>query len=137
MWAGNTTETVTWDVANTDGAIVNCQRVNIRLSTDGGLTYPITLLANTPNDGSAFVTVPNALTNDARVRIDAADNIFFDISNTDFIIGAPIVCNANTPVGLTASNVGSSTATLDWEALANVAFDIFPCKSFVALSLRL
>lgn len=82
---GDYTE-VTWDVANTDGAIVNCQRVNIRLSIDGGLTYPTTLLANTPNDGTAFVTVPNTLTNNARVRIDAADNIFFDISNQNFSI---------------------------------------------------
>ncbi len=82
---GDYTE-VTWDVANTDAAQVNCQRVNIRLSTDGGFTYPITLLANTPNDGSAFITVPDALTNDARVRVEAADNIFFDISNDDFSI---------------------------------------------------
>ncbi|MGH1436285.1 MAG: reprolysin-like metallopeptidase [Lewinella sp.] len=82
---GDYTE-VTWDVANTDGDIVNCQRVNIRLSTDGGLTYPIMLLADTPNDGTAFVTVPDAVSNDARVRIDAADNIFFDISNQDFSI---------------------------------------------------
>lgn len=85
-WAVGDYVEVNWDVANTDAAPVNCQRVNIRLSTDGGFTYPITLLANTPNDGSAFVTVPDALTNDARVRVEAADNIFFDISNDDFSI---------------------------------------------------
>jgi subtilisin-like proprotein convertase family protein len=86
VWFVGDYNEVTWDVANTDGPIVNCQRVNIRLSTDGGFTYPITLLANTPNDGSAFVTVPDALTDDARVRVEAADNIFFDISDRDFSI---------------------------------------------------
>jgi subtilisin-like proprotein convertase family protein len=77
---------VTWDVANTDAAPVNCQFVNIRLSKDGGFTYPILLLAQTPNDGSAFVSVPEELTSAARVRVEAADNIFFDISNQNFSI---------------------------------------------------
>lgn len=77
---------VTWDVANTDAAPVNSQFVNIRLSTDGGFNYPIMLLAQTPNDGSAFITVPDELTTTARVRVEAADNIFFDISNEDFSI---------------------------------------------------
>ena len=80
---------VTWDVANTNNAPVNCKNVNIRLSKDGGFTYPITLLANTPNDGSAFVVVPDELTNSARIRVEAADNIFFDISNANFAIVAP------------------------------------------------
>ncbi|MCB0637880.1 MAG: proprotein convertase P-domain-containing protein [Lewinella sp.] len=77
---------VTWDVANTDNALVNCQRVNIRLSTDGGYTYPITLLTDAPNTGSAFVTVPDAVTGEARIRVEAANSIFFDISNNSFNI---------------------------------------------------
>ncbi|RMF02354.1 MAG: hypothetical protein D6772_03585, partial [Bacteroidetes bacterium] len=77
---------VTWDVANTDNDIVDCQRVNIRLSTDGGFTYPITLLSDAANDGSAFVTVPDVISDEVRVRVEAANNIFFDISNADFSI---------------------------------------------------
>ncbi len=80
---------VTWNVANTNNAPVNCKFVNIKLSKDGGLTYPVTLLANTPNDGSAFVVVPDELTTKARVRVEAAGSIFFDISNADFAIEAP------------------------------------------------
>jgi subtilisin-like proprotein convertase family protein len=80
---------VTWDVANTNQAPVNCQHVNIRLSKDGGYTYPYTLLAQTPNDGSAYVVVPDELTATARVRVEAADNIFFDISNQNFSIVPP------------------------------------------------
>lgn len=88
IWTvGDYTE-VTWDVANTDGAVVDCQRVNIRLSTDGGFTYPITLLEDTPNSGSAFVTVPDEVGTLVRVRVEAANNIFFDISDNNFNIQA-------------------------------------------------
>ncbi|MFK8007645.1 MAG: reprolysin-like metallopeptidase [Saprospiraceae bacterium] len=77
---------VNWDVANTDNNVVDCQRVNIKLSVDGGYTYPYLLTDNVPNNGSAFISVPNVLTDQARVRVEAADNIFFDISNTNFTI---------------------------------------------------
>ena len=90
IWrVGELTE-VKWDVANTNAVPVNCQKVNIRLSKDGGQTYPITLVANTENDGSHFVLVPNELTGIARVRVEAADNVFFDLSNANFKIQNPV-----------------------------------------------
>jgi len=88
-WTANTHETVTWDVANSDNAPVNCTAVDIRLSTDGGYTYPYMIEANTANDGSESIVVPNNETDSARVQVFCANNIFFDISNIDFtIIGA-------------------------------------------------
>ncbi len=78
-----------WTVANTDIAPVNCEFVNILLSTDGGFTYPFTLAENTPNDGAHFITLPNVTTSTARVRIEAVGNIFFDISNQNFDITPP------------------------------------------------
>lgn len=81
---------VTWDVANTNQAPVNCQVVNVKLSLDGGLTYPITLLENASNVGAAYVTIPADVTaGNARIKVEAADNIFFDISNNSFPITAP------------------------------------------------
>ncbi len=77
---------VNWDVANTDNSKVKCQYVNIKLSTDGGWTYPFTLVGHTANDGSSFVSVPDTLTTKARIRVEAANNIFFDISNANFEI---------------------------------------------------
>ncbi len=80
---------VRWDVANTNQEPVNCSRVNIRLSTDGGLTYPIMLAERVSNDGSHYVLVPNIPTSQARVRVDGADNVFFNISRQNFIIQQP------------------------------------------------
>jgi len=85
-WNGNSAQTVTWDVANTNAAPVNCANVNILLSTDGGQTYPLTLASSVPNNGTANVTAPNTATTSARVQVACAGNIFFDISNANFTI---------------------------------------------------
>ena len=78
---------VTWNVANTNLPPVSTATVNILLSVDGGYTYPITLAANTANDGSESVTLPAGLqTSSARVKVAASNNIYFDISNVNFTI---------------------------------------------------
>lgn len=40
------------------------------------------------------------------------------------VTGTPPVCNATTPAGLASSNVGTSTATLSWNAVANASYDV-------------
>ena len=87
-WIGNSLQTVTWNVASTNVAPVSCTNVNILLSTDGGNTFPTTVVAATPNDGSQAVTVPNIATTQARLKVACANNIFFDISNINFTITA-------------------------------------------------
>ncbi len=78
--------TVTWDVANTDNEKVNCKAVNIKLSTDGGQNFDYALVTATPNDGSETVFIPELTSNSARIRIEASNNIFFDLSNQNFSI---------------------------------------------------
>ncbi len=85
-WPGNSAQLVTWNVANTASAPINCANVKISLSTDGGNTFPFTLTASTPNDGSETVSIPGTPTNTARIKVEAVGNVFFDISNTNFSI---------------------------------------------------
>lgn len=85
-WLIGSTQTITWDLAKTDAAPINCKNVNIYLSVDGGLTYPHVLAENVPNTGSYTVLVPNQVTTKARVMVMAADNIFYDVSNANFKI---------------------------------------------------
>jgi hypothetical protein len=79
---------ITWDVAKTNLAPVNCRYVNIRLSVDGGFSFPFLLAENALNDGSEKVTLPNMISNNARIKVEAVDNVFFDISNSNFAIMA-------------------------------------------------
>ena len=83
-WAGNSTQTVTWTVNNTTAAPVSAVNVKISFSTDGGLTFPTTILASTPNDGTQTITVPNVATTQGRIKVEGENNIFFDISNVNF-----------------------------------------------------
>ncbi len=85
-WMEGESRVVSWDVADTDLAPVNCEVVDIRMSYDGGLTYPKLLAGSTPNTGSATIFVPAGTSSQARVMVKAADNVFFDISDQDFTI---------------------------------------------------
>ncbi|RYD95208.1 MAG: T9SS type A sorting domain-containing protein, partial [Sphingobacteriales bacterium] len=92
-WPANSSQTITWDVANSTAAPVSCANVRILLSTDGGQTFPTVLVASTPNDGSEPVTIPTVpgLPNTtARVKIEGIGNVFFDISNTNFTISPAV-----------------------------------------------
>ncbi len=90
VWTALNNETVTWNVANTNLAPVSTANVEILLSVDGGFTYPYTLAASTPNDGSQTVAVPNITSTLARIMVKGVNNIFFDISDKNFTIQAPL-----------------------------------------------
>ena len=112
-WTGGSAQTVTWDVAATTNAPVSCALVNLRLSLDGGLTYPIVLAQNEANDGSAVVIAPSLATAQAqaRVMVEAADNYFFDISNADFTVTPPAMGPAITSF-TPAGGLGGTVVTV-------------------------
>jgi len=123
-WDAGSTRTVTWDVAGTTGNGVNAANVDIFLSTDGGDTYPITLASGVTNDGSHDIVVPNNQGTQNRIMVRGENHIFFDISDTDFTITAPVVCVPNIPTGLAASNIAETTATLSWDAVPGASYDL-------------
>ncbi len=134
-WTGGTAQTVTWNVAGTNNAPVSCSLVNLRLSTDGGLTYPTILATNEANDGSALIAVPNVATTTARVMIEAADNYFFDISNINFSIATvpgPTI-SSFTPTGGLAGTVVVITGT-NFTGGTAVSFNGTAAASFVVNS---
>jgi Metallo-peptidase family M12B Reprolysin-like/Secretion system C-terminal sorting domain len=122
-YLGNSVQNITWSVNNTDAAPVNCANVKISLSTDGGLTFPTVLLASTPNDGSANITFPDVATTTARIKVEAIDNIFFDISNEDFVITSALPIEL---IDLSAKLVGKTTH-VNWRTgseLNSLGFDV-------------
>ncbi|MFA7687770.1 MAG: reprolysin-like metallopeptidase [Moheibacter sp.] len=90
VWNLGETQTITWDVANTNQAPVNTANVTILISTDGGLTFPHVLVDSTPNNGTYTFTVPSGLgvTSDARLMIKAIDNVFLNVNEEDFTINS-------------------------------------------------
>lgn len=104
-WTQGQSQTITWNVAGTTAAPVSTANVNILLSTDGGLTYPTVLVANTPNDGSQAITVPNIAAPFCRIMVEPVGNIYYAINSKTFSIGYTVTntCNTytfNTPVAI-------------------------------------
>jgi uncharacterized protein (TIGR03437 family) len=120
-WTGGTQQTVTWNVNKTNAAPVNCTQVRLLLSTDGGNTFPITLLAATANDGSETLIVPSGFNSTtARIKVEAVNNVFFDISDVNFTLAAgsaacPTVSSLNPmsgPVGTMVMLTGANFTSL-------------------------
>ena len=80
------TITVNWNKGTTDIAPIECKNVNIKLSIDGGITFPIIVKTNTPNDGTENIIVPDNATTNARIMVEAADNIFYNVNASKFTI---------------------------------------------------
>ncbi|SNS02936.1 reprolysin-like metallopeptidase [Flavobacterium sp. ov086] len=96
-WNQGLTETVTWSVNNTN-TLFGSSTVNIKLSTDGGLTFPITLAANTPNDGSEVITLPTSVpsSTNCRILIAPVSNIYYALNTTAFAVGYTSVTTCDT-----------------------------------------
>ncbi|MEO8762212.1 MAG: reprolysin-like metallopeptidase, partial [Bacteroidia bacterium] len=86
-WASGSTQTITWNVNNTNIAPVSCDSVLVSISYDGGTTFS-TLVGSTPNTGSVTVMVPTitGTVTTCRVKVTAIRNIFYDINDKNFTI---------------------------------------------------
>ncbi|WP_299666278.1 reprolysin-like metallopeptidase [uncultured Polaribacter sp.] len=111
IWDAGSSQTITWNKGTTDIAPINCENVTIKLSEDGGITFPITLLASTPNDGSEAIIVPDNVTTEARIMVAAVENIFYNVNAINFEIRStvPSFILENTSGNLSACNSGNQT----------------------------
>jgi hypothetical protein len=106
-WDAGSTQNINWNKGTTNEAPIDCQNVTIKLSEDGGVTFPIILAENTPNDGSENIIVPNNMTTQARIMVAAADNIFYNVNPVNF-------------------EIQSTTPSF---VLKNISGDLFACNS--------
>jgi hypothetical protein len=84
--AGSEVE-ITWAVGRSEIAPIHCTQVDISLSVDGGLSFPYVLAAQSPNNGSRKVIIPKDGVGDkVRIKVQASNNIFFDINDADLRI---------------------------------------------------
>ena len=94
-WVQGSYQIITWSVNNTN-TLEGSSTVNIKLSTDGGLTFPIVLAANTPNDGSENILLPAELTaTNCRILVEPTANIYYALNSKAFAIGYTASTNCN------------------------------------------
>lgn len=87
---------VQWDPAGTTNWPIYTSHVHIRLSIDGGDTYPYTLAEWVSNaDAQRWVSLPNVNASQARVRVEAANNIYFAVSGPFTVAGSGKACTAD------------------------------------------
>ncbi|MEY8759372.1 zinc-dependent metalloprotease [Chryseobacterium tongliaoense] len=130
VWNTGDSQTITWDVANTNAAPVNTANVTILLSTDGGLTFPHTLVASTPNNGTYSFNVPNGLgvSSNARIMIKAIDNVFLNINTADFTINSTLsVADLEKAENVFAiyPNPSNGVFTIEAQVKKNISYTVF------------
>jgi hypothetical protein len=143
-WGAGSTQTITWSKGTSDQAPINCANVNIKLSTDGGLTFPITLKSNTPNDGSEDIVIPDNPTTNARILVEAADNIFYNINKANLTIfpTTPTYSIVNNTGDMSVCNLGTNELVFDFDYntlygfndTVNLSYSGAPANSTVTLS---
>ncbi|RLD29233.1 MAG: peptidase, partial [Bacteroidetes bacterium] len=114
-WGQGSTQTVSWVVGQTTNGTINCQNVNILFSSDGGANFSTTLASNTPNDGSQQITVPTIPdTNNALILVEAADNIFYALSDSFTVSNTPDFSFNNTNGDQSACNIDAVSYNFDY-----------------------
>lgn len=106
--------TIEWDVAGTDQSPVNCNEVHILLYSNNGIDFEDTLVANVPNTGSYTGIMPTITGAGMRVRVEAADNVFFNYNPGAFNFVDPVVPSGDSIVLSVAPDWQNGGIDLFW-----------------------
>jgi hypothetical protein len=101
VYEGGSSQTITWNLANTVEAPINAANVEIYMSVDGGYNW-MYHIGTYENTGSATVIVPNPAisTSTARFKVKGADNVFFNINGANFTVNY----DASKPISAAVAN---------------------------------
>lgn len=120
----NASNTIQWEVANTNSAPYNVANVKIDYTTNNGTTWT-DLVASTPNTGSYSAQMPSSLTGAVKFRISAIGNIFYAVSPQVTIGTAPTsTTNAPTGVATIDTEIFKTTARVGWNSVPGANYSI-------------
>ncbi|MGE5400211.1 MAG: T9SS type A sorting domain-containing protein [Ignavibacteriales bacterium] len=115
VWTCGSRQNINWNSSNVSG------NVNIKLSLNGGNTFPILLASDTPNDGIESVILPDEQAQDCRILIESS----LDATVQGINPGNFSIVKLKTPALITPANgdaVGLvSLLTLQWSKIADAA----------------
>ena len=95
-WNTGESKTITWN-RNSAETLAGSANVDILLSTDGGLTFPITLASGVTNSGTATIVVPSVTPSlTCRLMVKPSANIYYAVNSAPFYIGYTISSACNT-----------------------------------------
>lgn len=121
----NSDQLVRWDVAGTTTNGVDASKVNILLSTDGGLNFDTLLKSDTDNDGSETVRIPFYTAGSCYIMVEAVDNYFFALNQQPFSIkennnSCNYTASTDVPVMIPDNDLQGIQSTINFEKDLNV-----------------
>lgn len=122
----NATNTISWDVVNTNNAPYNVANVKIEYTTDlvNGASWT-ELVASTANTGSYTAQMPSSLTGPVKLKISAIGNIFYAVSPKVTIGTAPTsTTDAPTGVAALAAEVLKNSAVVGWNSVPGATYSV-------------
>jgi hypothetical protein len=120
----NASNTISWNVANTNSAPYNTPSVKIEYTTDlvNGSTWT-ELVASTPNTGSYTGQMPANLTGAVKLKISAIGNVFYAVS-PQVTVGAAPASNTVTGLFALASEILRTSTRLSWNSVPGATYSI-------------
>jgi hypothetical protein len=119
-----------WEVAGTTNPPIGVSHVRIMLSTNGGRSFDIVLEDSTENDGSEEIRINRVQSQDARLKVEAIDNVFFDINDAALTLsGTP---GTSPIINLVATRLNEETIRLSWNSEAGAEYVVQSADTLAA-----